>query len=100
MQIANYDLILTVSLLFALIFFKDPQQYNHPPIYRDHVPSVQIKCRYKRLQYVTTTHVTLCDNVIKQSCDFAALTISHHSAKIDDHTLCESVNVANHENYN
>ena len=29
---ANYDLILTVLLLFALIYFKDPQQYNHPPI--------------------------------------------------------------------
>ena len=39
-QIANYDLILTVLLLFALIFFKDPQQYNHPPIYGGHVPSV------------------------------------------------------------
>ena len=37
---ANYDLILTVLLLFALIFFKDPQQYNHPPIYGGHVPSV------------------------------------------------------------
>ena len=48
MQIANYDLILTVSLLFALIFFKDPQQYNHPPIHGGHVPSVQIKCRYNR----------------------------------------------------
>ena len=45
-QIANYDLILTVLLLFALIFFKDPQQYDHPPIYGGHVPSVQIKCRY------------------------------------------------------
>ena len=37
---AHYDLILTVLLLFALIFFKDPQQYNHPPIYGGHVPSV------------------------------------------------------------
>ena len=44
--------------------------------------------------------MTSCDHVIKQSCDFAALTISHHSAKFDGHTLCESVNVANHENYN
>ena len=42
---ANYDLILTVLLLYALIYFKDPQQYNHPPIYGGHVPSVQIKCR-------------------------------------------------------
>ena len=39
-KIANYDLILTVLLLFALIFLKDPQQYNHPPIYADHVLSV------------------------------------------------------------
>ena len=39
-KIANYDLILTVLLLFALIFFKDPQQHNHPPIYGSHVPSV------------------------------------------------------------
>ena len=45
-KIASYDLILTVLLLSALIFFKDPQQYNHPPIYGVHVPSVQIKCRY------------------------------------------------------
>ena len=28
------------TILFALIFFKDPQQYNHPPIYGDHVSSV------------------------------------------------------------
>ena len=41
MQIANYDLILKdLTLLIALIFFKDPQKYNHPPIYGDHVPSV------------------------------------------------------------
>ena len=39
-KIANYDLILTVLLLFALIFFEDPQQYNQPPIYGDHVLSV------------------------------------------------------------
>ena len=45
-KITTYDLIPTVLLLFALIFFKDPQQYNHPPIYGDHVPSVWIKCRY------------------------------------------------------
>ena len=44
--------------------------------------------------------MTSCDHVIKHSCDFAALTISHHSAKFDGHMLCESVNVANHENYN
>ena len=44
--------------------------------------------------------MTSCDHVIKQSSDFAALTISHHSAKFDCHTLCESVNVTNHENYN
>ena len=37
---ANYDLILTVLLFFALIFFKDPQQYNHPPIYAGYMPSV------------------------------------------------------------
>ena len=36
----QYDLILTVLLLFPLIFFKDTQQYNHPPIYGDHVSSV------------------------------------------------------------
>ena len=51
----------------------------------------------------TVCHVTLRDfmwHVIKQSCDFAALTISHHSAKFDGHTLCEKANVANHENYN
>ena len=42
---ANYDLILKVLVPFALIFFKDPQQYNHPPIYGGHVPSVQIKYR-------------------------------------------------------
>ena len=39
-KIANYDLILTVLLLVALIFFKDPQQYNHPRIYGGHVLSV------------------------------------------------------------
>ena len=39
-KIANNDLILTVLLLFALIFFEDPQQYNHPPIYEGHAPSV------------------------------------------------------------
>ena len=39
-KIANYDLALTVLLLFALIFFKDSQQYNHPPMYGGHVPSV------------------------------------------------------------
>ena len=38
--------------------------------------------------------------MIKQSCDFAVLTISHHSARFDGYTLYESVNVANHENYN
>ena len=32
-KIANYDLILTALLLFALTSFKDPQQYNHPPIW-------------------------------------------------------------------
>ena len=32
-RIAHYDPILIVHLLlFALIFFKDPQQDNHPPI--------------------------------------------------------------------
>ena len=36
-KIVNYDPILTVLLLFALIFFKDPQQFNHPPIYGGHV---------------------------------------------------------------
>ena len=39
-KIANYDLILTVFLFFALTFFKDPQQYNHPPIYGGHLSSV------------------------------------------------------------
>ena len=39
-KIANYDIILTVLLLFALIFFKDSQQYNHPPIYGGLVPSM------------------------------------------------------------
>ena len=39
-KIANYDLILTVLLIFALIFFKDPQQYNHPRVYGGHVLSV------------------------------------------------------------
>ena len=39
-KVANYDLIHTVLFLFALIFFKDPQQYNHPPIYGDHVSTV------------------------------------------------------------
>ena len=38
-KIANYDLILTVLLLFALIFFKGPQQCNRPPIYGGYVPS-------------------------------------------------------------
>ena len=32
--------ILTVPLLFALVFFKDSQKYNDPPIYEGHVPSV------------------------------------------------------------
>ena len=40
-KIANYDLILkNLILIFAFIFFKDPQQCNHPPIYGGHVPSV------------------------------------------------------------
>ena len=39
-KIANNDHILTVLLLFTLIFFKDPQKYNHPPIYGGHEPSV------------------------------------------------------------
>ena len=39
-KIANYDLILTVLLRFALILFKDPQQYNHLPIYGGHIPFV------------------------------------------------------------
>ena len=33
-------------------------------------------------------------------CRWEILTVSHHSAKFDSHTLCGSVNVANHENYN
>ena len=41
-KIANYDLILTVLLLFALIFFKDPQQYNHPHMYG----AMCFLCRY------------------------------------------------------
>ena len=53
---ANCDLILTVLLLFALIFFKDSQQYNHPPIYVRHVPSVLIKCRYN--DYSMSHHLT------------------------------------------
>ena len=32
-KIANYDLIITALLLFALTSFKDPQQCNHPPIW-------------------------------------------------------------------
>ena len=44
--------------------------------------------------------MTSCDHVIKQSSDFAAVTIGHHSAKFDGDTLCESINVGNHENYN
>ena len=40
MQIAKYVLILTVLLLSALIFFKDPQQFNHPPMYGGHALSV------------------------------------------------------------
>ena len=39
-EIANYDLILTVLLLFAFILFKDPQQYNHPLTYEGPVFSV------------------------------------------------------------
>ena len=40
-KLANYDLILkNLILIFAFIFFKDPQQCNHPPIYGGHVPSV------------------------------------------------------------
>ena len=94
---ANYDLILTVPLLFALIFFKDPEQCNHLPIYGGPCAFCVDKVL---IQYVTPPHVTSCDHVIKQSCDFPALTINHHSANFDGHTLCESVNVANHENYN
>ena len=45
-KIASYDLILTVLLLFAFIFFKDPQQYNHSLIYEGRVLSVRIKCIY------------------------------------------------------
>ena len=37
-KIVNYDPILTVLLLFALIFFKGPQQYNHHARYGGHVP--------------------------------------------------------------
>ena len=39
-KITNYDLTLTVLLLFALIFFKGHQEYNHPPIYGGYVLSV------------------------------------------------------------
>ena len=39
-KIAIYDLILTVLLLFALIFFKGPPQYIHHAIYGGHVPSL------------------------------------------------------------
>ena len=39
-KIANYDLILTVLLLFAFILSKDPQQYNRPLIYEGPVFSV------------------------------------------------------------
>ena len=57
MQIANYDLILKdLTLLFALIFFKDPQKCNHPPIYGGHVRSVQIRCRYN--VYSMSHHLT------------------------------------------
>ena len=45
-KIANYDLILTVLLLFAFVFFKDPQQYNHSLIYEGRVLSVRVKCIY------------------------------------------------------
>ena len=55
-KIANYDLILTVVLLFALIFFEGPQQYNHPPIYGGYVLSVWIKCRYN--VYSMSHHLT------------------------------------------
>ena len=37
---ANYDLIPTVLFLFALIFFKDPQQYNDLPLYVGYMASV------------------------------------------------------------
>ena len=39
-KIAYYDLILTVLLLFALIFFKGPQQCIYPPLYGGCVLSV------------------------------------------------------------
>ena len=55
-KIANYDLILTILVLFALIFFKDPQHCNHPPIYEGHVPSVLTKCRYNI--YSMSHHLT------------------------------------------
>ena len=61
--------------------------------------AMYLLCR-QSLQHVTPPHVTSCDHMIKQSCDFAVLTISHHSARFDGYTLYESVNVANHENYN
>ena len=97
-KIANYDLILTVLLLFALIFFKDPLQYNHPLIYG----AMCFLCRWSVDITSTVCHTTSPDFMWprnQKSCDFAALTITHHTAKFDGHTLWESVNVANHENY-
>ena len=38
----NYDLILTVLLLFTLLSFKEPQQYNRSSIYGGHVLSIDV----------------------------------------------------------
>ena len=77
-------------LLFAFIFFKDPQQYNHPLIYKGHVFSVQIKRRYNvysMSRHLKWLYVTTWLN------SHAILHIGNPHYKFDDHTLCESVNV-------
>ena len=56
-KIANYDLILTVLLPFALMFFKDPQQYNHPPIYGA-MCSMCLLCRQSIDKTSTVCHTT------------------------------------------
>ena len=51
-KIADHDLILTVLLHFVLIFFQDPQQYNHPPIYTASLPKCLWVSEYDLFQTV------------------------------------------------
>ena len=90
-KIAKYDLILTVLILFAQIFFKEPQQYKPPPIYGGHVPSVQVNSRYN--VYSMSRHLKSLQVTTQLNSHMILQVGNTHYAKFDGHTLCESVYV-------